>query len=129
MARTLRAFSNHSLTFTGLAFICSSKFLYIAALSDAVLAVERLMLSSTIVKPLRTSGDTFRASIASRTMYMRLIIFCLGDIGLLLIPILLYWFRCLGQMSGEMRDYSSSPTDDAAAAFFMFTVRAFIMRL
>ena len=89
MAFTCLALLNHSFTFTGLAAIWASRPRYIDSLSEVVLAVERLMLSSTIVKPLRTSGDTLRASMASRTMYIRLIIFCLGDTGLLLIAIFL----------------------------------------
>ena len=39
------------------------------------LVVLLLRLSSTILKPFSTSDDTFMASIARRTMYMRLIIF------------------------------------------------------
>ena len=45
------------------------------------LSVVRLRLSPMRVKPFSTSLDTFRASKAINTMYIRLIIFWRGETG------------------------------------------------
>ena len=59
-------------------------------LSLTAFSVVRPMLSPTMRKPLSTSLETFRASIAINTTYMRLIIFWRGDTGLFLIAIILH---------------------------------------
>ena len=58
-----------------------------ASFSLDELEVVLLRLSSTIEKPLSTSVDMLRASIAMRTTYIRLIIFWRGDIGRFFIAI------------------------------------------
>ena len=81
------ALSYHSFTFCGFAFICAPKSSYIARFSFVALAVVRFRLSSTMEKPLSTSFETFSASMAIKTTYIRLIIFWRGDTGLFLIAI------------------------------------------
>src|SRR5574344_1119991 len=80
-------FSYHSFTLAGLAFICVFRSLYMTLFSLSELLVVRFRLSSTMEKPLSTSFETFRASIAISTTYMRLIIFWRGDMGLFFIAI------------------------------------------
>ena len=73
--------------------------------------VVRFRLCSTMEKPLSTSVETFSASIAIKTTYIRLIIFWRGETGLFLIAILV------------MRNYPKG------AAAFMLTVIASIIRV
>lgn len=46
-----------------------------ASFSEEALAVVRLRLSSTTEKPLSTSVEMFKASMANKTIYIKLIIF------------------------------------------------------
>jgi len=55
--------------------------------SRSVFVVVRDKLSPTRSKPLSTSVDTLSANIAMSTTYMRLIIFCRGDMGRFFIDI------------------------------------------
>ena len=84
----------------------------------AELAVVRLRLSSTMEKPSSTSVETFSASIAIKTTYIRLIIFWRGETGLFFIAILSQYFNV----------YESRPVACVGAALLMFTVIASIMR-
>ena len=65
----------HSLTFSGFCSMLSANVLY--SVSFCLLALLELLdrLSSTSVKPFKTSEETFSASIAIRRTYIRLIIF------------------------------------------------------
>ena len=99
-------------------------------------AVVRLRLSSTMEKPLSTSVETFKASMAIRTTYIRFIIFWRGETGLFFIAISLYFpigrpprhgrglpckQKCLGTLAAGRQSLSG-------AAAFMLTVMASIMR-
>ena len=78
---------NHSFTFCGFLRIIWSSSPKMASFSLDEFPVVRFRLSSTTEKPLSTSVEIFNASIAMRTMYIRLIIFWRGEIFLFLIAI------------------------------------------
>ena len=136
MRLTVWALSNHAFTLAGLALSCSLKSSYMTWFSFAELAVVRLRLSSTMEKPLSTSVETFKASMAIRTTYIRFIIFWRGETGLFFIAISLYFpigrpprhgrglpckQKCLGTLAAGRQSLSG-------AAAFMLTVMASIMR-
>ena len=103
MCFTCVALSNHWRTFSGFAFICDSKSPYIERFSFAEFAVVRFRLSSTKEKPSSTSDETFSASIAIKTTYIKLIIFWRGDTGLFLIAIAYYIFFMFTVMASIIR--------------------------
>ena len=118
MCFTALALSYHSFVFCGFAFICCSKSSYMASFSFVAFCVVRLRLSSTMEKPLSTSFETFSASMAIKTTYIRFIIFWRGDTGLFLIAIAIHFSPFTNQPSPLMSE----------APFGMFTVMASIMR-
>ncbi len=73
--RTSAALSAHCRPFSGFLPAKSSSWRRMVALRSSTLVLERDRPSSTCVKPSRTSLDTFSASMAVRTIYMRFIIF------------------------------------------------------
>ena len=72
-----------------------------AAFSAEELAVVRLRLSSTIENPLSTSVEMFKANIAIKTTYIKLIIFWRGETGLFLIAIDFYFILSVTPLMPE----------------------------